>query len=168
MLLLRVLGTSDWPVWRDVRLAALSDAPEAFKPRLADWRRGGEDEWGARLHLPGAHNVVAELDGHAVGIVRGVPIDEVSGELRSLWVAPQARGRGVADRLIRSVEAWARRSGVSRLELSVLPDNAPALALYERHGFVRKEERGDVPPEPGDREIAMTKPLPLTPSASTI
>jgi GNAT superfamily N-acetyltransferase len=35
---LRVLTPDDWPVWRELRLAALAEAPYAFGSRLADWR----------------------------------------------------------------------------------------------------------------------------------
>ncbi|MFD7826955.1 hypothetical protein ACFV6I_05710, partial [Kitasatospora sp. NPDC059803] len=65
MVTLRILTTDDWPLWRDLRLAALSDAPHAFKARLADWHQGGEERWRTRLHLPGTHHVAALLDGPA-------------------------------------------------------------------------------------------------------
>ncbi len=48
MVELRVLASDDdWPVWRQARPAALSEAPHAFKARLADWPHGGEDRWRA-------------------------------------------------------------------------------------------------------------------------
>jgi ribosomal protein S18 acetylase RimI-like enzyme len=132
---LRVLTLDDWPIWRAVRLAALTDAPHAFKVSVADWDSGGEDEWRARLALPGAHNVVAFLDERPVGLARGFP-GEDGYELRSVWVAPGARGHGVADRLLAEVEAWAVRTGADALRLAVLSDNTAAIALYERRGYV--------------------------------
>ncbi|MFI8456504.1 GNAT family N-acetyltransferase [Kitasatospora sp. NPDC085464] len=136
MVTLRTLTTADWPLWRDLRLAALTDSPHAFAYGIAEWRAGGEQRWRARLHLPGAHHVAAFLADDPVGLVGGLhgSPDGVR-ELRSLWVAPQARGRGVADRLIEEVERWARATGGTALHLAVLPANAPALALYRRHGF---------------------------------
>lgn len=142
MVTLRVPTPADWPLWRAVRLAALTDAPHAFRVSLADWRRGGEEEWRARLTLPGAHNVVALLDDRPVGVARGVP-GENGCELRSVWVAPSARGHGVADRLLAEIEAWAVRSGTAMLRLAVYPDNARAVALYERHGYVAHGTAGD-------------------------
>jgi ribosomal protein S18 acetylase RimI-like enzyme len=139
---LRVLAPGDWPVWRAVRFAALTDAPHAFVSTLADWHRGGEDLWRARLALPDTHNVVAMLDEHPVGVARGVP-GEHGPELHSVWVSPKARGLGVGDRLLAEVEDWAVRSGAPALRLTVFPGNAPAVALYERHGYVRTDELAD-------------------------
>ncbi|WP_039938145.1 GNAT family N-acetyltransferase [Streptomyces himastatinicus] len=136
MVRLRVLTPEDWPLWREVRLAALTDAPHAFKTTLADWHRGGEERWRARLEMPGAFHVVALRDGRAVGVAGGVPGEGGVRELRSVWVGPEARGHGVGDRLIGAVEGWARRSGGTTLTLGVFPGNDAAIALYRRNGFV--------------------------------
>ncbi|MEV8321852.1 GNAT family N-acetyltransferase [Kitasatospora sp. NPDC056731] len=168
MVTLRILATDDWPLWRDLRLAALSDAPHAFKARLADWHHGGEERWRARLHLPGAHHVAALLDGPAdpdgpdttpVGLADGLPGADGVRELRSVWVGPKARGRGVADRLLEEVERWARASGGSTLRLAVLPGNEPAITLYRRHGFTAPAEPGGPLAGGATRELVMAKPL---------
>ncbi len=52
------------------------------------------------------------------------------------YVDPQLRGHGVADDLCTELSAWARReAGVDWLGLHVRDSNAPAIALYRRHGF---------------------------------
>ncbi len=51
---------------------------------------------------------------------------------------PQWRGRGVGRRLIEATLTQARRLGFIRIELDVYADNARAVALYERAGFVRE------------------------------
>ncbi|PBO23412.1 GNAT family N-acetyltransferase, partial [Streptomyces albidoflavus] len=100
MVELRVLASDDdWPVWRQARLAALSEAPHAFRARLADWPHGGEDRWRARLTMPGAHNLVAVRDGGTVGMAAGMPGADATYELRSVWVSPRVRGQGVGDLL---------------------------------------------------------------------
>ncbi|MGC4812504.1 N-acetyltransferase family protein [Micromonospora sp. DT228] len=138
MIEIRVLAPDDWPTWRDLRLAALTEAPEAFGSRLADWQGDGDREqrWRDRLSIPGAHDVVAVLDRRPVGMASGVPTaDPLVLELISMWVHPDARGRGVGDRLVDEVACWARQHGADRLRLSVMPDNAAAKALYRRAGF---------------------------------
>lgn len=150
-MLLRALTTDDWPLWRDARLAALTDAPEAFTSRLDDWQAGGERRWRARLETPGTYNLVAVSDGRPVGMASGVPGDDGVPELRSVWVSPRARGQGLGDRLIGAVEAWARRSGASALRLAVIDGNEPAIALYRRHGFLDAGHR--------DGQRVMVKPL---------
>ena len=159
MLTVRALTTEDWPMWREVRLAALTEAPEAFTSRLEDWRNGGETRWRARFETPDSHNVVALLNGRPVGMASGIPGDDGVGELRSVWVAPRARGRRVGDRLIAAVQDWAVRSGRSALKLAVIPGNEPAVALYRRHGFVTTDEPGNSLPDGVTRERTMTKPL---------
>ncbi|WP_433264363.1 GNAT family N-acetyltransferase [Actinosynnema sp. CS-041913] len=130
----RVLGADDWLVWRGLRLAALLDAPEAFTSTYADWVDAPAER--RRERLAAAHNLVAAVDGADVGMVSGVPGDEV--ELISLWVAPGARGRGVGDALVEAVADWAAPRPV---RLRVAPDNGHAIALYLRHGFVAGDGR---------------------------
>ncbi|MFI7103194.1 GNAT family N-acetyltransferase [Streptomyces sp. NPDC050161] len=158
MVRLRVLTTDDWPLWRDARLAALAEAPHSFKSRLKDWRCGGEERWRARLAMPGAHNVVALLHEQAVGMASGLPVNSGTCELRSVWVSPEARGCGVGDLLVAVIEAWARRSGATKLRLAVIPGNEPAVTLYQRHGFDFSGELGDLLPD-GAREQLMVKKL---------
>ncbi|KAF4406828.1 MULTISPECIES: GNAT family N-acetyltransferase [Streptomyces] len=160
MVQLRAMTPDDWPRWRDARLAALADAPHAFKSRLADWHRGGEEQWRARLEAPGTYNVLALLDGdRTAGMASGVPGDGGVCELRSVWVGPDARGRGVADRLVGAVEEWALRSGAAALRLTVIPGNEPAAALYRRHGFAATGELGAVLRDGVTRELVMAKRL---------
>ena len=55
-----------------------------------------------------------------------------------LMVAAGSRRRGVGTELLREAVAWARVTGVRKLELHVFPWNEPALALYEAFGFERE------------------------------
>ncbi|MFF4258626.1 GNAT family N-acetyltransferase [Streptomyces sp. NPDC001663] len=110
MLDLRALTSDDWPLWRELRLAALAEAPYAFGSTLAQWQGSGdrEERWRARLSIPGAHDLVVLLGGLPVGMAGGVP-GEGAGNvvLISMWVNPAARGRGVGDHLIQAIERWA-------------------------------------------------------------
>lgn len=140
VLVLRTVTTDDWHLWRDIRVAALIDSPHAFVTRVENWHRGVEQRWRERLEMPDAHNLVALLDGRAVGLASGLPTeehaDECAGEVRSVWVDPAARGRGVGDRLLTEIESWARQNGMMTLRLGVMVGNEPAAALYRRRGFV--------------------------------
>jgi ribosomal protein S18 acetylase RimI-like enzyme len=138
---LRVLTPDDWRVWRELRLAALAQAPEAFGASLADWLGEGdrEERWRQRLAIPGAQDYVAYLDGRPVGMASGVPTGE-GAELISMWVDPSARGRGVGDALMAAVERYARERGASVLRLAVRPTNTRAITLYERNGLTEVGE----------------------------
>ncbi|WP_261559274.1 hypothetical protein [Frankia tisae] len=69
---LRTLVVDDWPVWRELRLAALADAPQAFGSAPADWQGDGDTarRWRARLEAV-AVNIVADLDGQPAGMISG-------------------------------------------------------------------------------------------------
>ena len=56
-----------------------------------------------------------------------------------LMVAASARRRGIGSALIEEAIKWARDLGIVKLELTVFPHNAPAIALYRKLGF---EEEG--------------------------
>ncbi|GAA2565243.1 GNAT family N-acetyltransferase [Winogradskya consettensis] len=159
---MRVLAEDDWKLWRELRLRALTEAAYAFGSTLADWQGEGDREgrWRARLALPGSYNVMVLLDGQAVGMASGTATDHDGVvELISMYVAPRGRGRGVGDRLISSIEQWARQSHARTLRLSVVEGNTNAVALYQRHGFQDLGELGDLMPDGVRREHVMTKAL---------
>lgn len=162
MLEIRVLTPDDWTLWRELRLAALAEAPDAFGATLAEWQGDGdrEERWRARLSIPGGRDFVVLLEGRPVGMVSGVPGGDASTvELISMWVSPEGRGRGVGDLLIDAVARWAGERGAGTLRLSVVETNAKAAALYERNGFVETGELGDLRPDGITRERVLAKSL---------
>ena len=138
MIRVRAISPDDWRTWREIRLEALREAPEAFGSTLAEWQGNGdtEERWRRRLtDVP--HNVVVELDGRLAGTAGAThPTQGGDVDLISMWVAPFARGRGVGDALVRSVVAWAQDRGARSVSLCVMDGNANAIELYARHGFV--------------------------------
>ena len=146
-----------WPLWRAARLAALADAPDAFPRASAQWAGGGETQWRERLLDTTALKVVAVKDGAPVGLVRGV-VEDGCVWLHSLWVSPQVRGQGLGGQLVTAVEEWAARQGAAHVRLEVVPGNAPAIALYRRHGYVGTGVPGERLPD-GNRELVMEKSL---------
>jgi GNAT superfamily N-acetyltransferase len=57
------------------------------------------------------------------------------GYLAELYVAPQARGKGLGRALIEGCEAWARTRGHKLLQVGVLAKNARATRSYEGAGY---------------------------------
>ena len=55
-----------------------------------------------------------------------------------MGLIPAHRGRGLGQRLIEAAIAQAREAGMVRIELGVHDDNARAIRLYEKVGFVRE------------------------------
>ena len=139
MLHVRVLEAHEWPVLRDVRLAALRTDPDAFESTAEDEESLDEAAWVARIE----QRAIAFRDGAPVGIVGwSLRDDETALGLSSMWVHPSVRGDGVADALMTLVKDMARGRAVA-LDLDVRADNPRARRFYERHGFrVTGEETG--------------------------
>jgi RimJ/RimL family protein N-acetyltransferase len=143
VIVLRELSAEDWADWRELRLAALREAPHAFGAKLADWQGAGDTEHRWRHRLDGGSlNLLAAFDGTPAGMAGGMPPDrDGTVELISMWIAPFARGRGVGDALVTAVVQWAEEQGARRVALRVFTDNRHAANLYLRHGFL---DRGAV------------------------
>jgi GNAT superfamily N-acetyltransferase len=62
--------------------------------------------------------------------------------LEDLFVREEARRAGVGDALVSLALERARERGAKRIELDANEENAPALALYGRHGFSPRSKSG--------------------------
>jgi ribosomal protein S18 acetylase RimI-like enzyme len=69
--------------------------------------------------------------------------DSEKARLYSIAVDAGHRGRGLAAALLADAERVARRHGRTRLSLEVREDNAAAIGLYERLGFIPKGRYAD-------------------------
>ena len=79
----------------------------------------------------------------------------------NLCVAPDARGHGVADRLLDALIARAAHENAERVLLEVRPSNKAARRLYKRRGFQRIATRPGYYPSPEGREDALLLELAL-------
>lgn len=74
-------------------------------------------------------SLISSAEGGPVGLIEDVV------------VAPDWRASGVGRRLLEGAEAWARRRGMSRLQLLADEDNAAAQGFYAHHGWGRGNMR---------------------------
>ncbi len=147
---------------RELRLWALQDAPEAFFSSLDSERRLPDAYWESWAGTVQRRVMfVAVEDGVWLGMagasVHPERTDTVS--LWWLWVAPGARGRGLARRFLEARMEWARQCGATRLELAVAETNEPARVLYQRFGFVPTGERRSMDSDPTRVGIFLARPL---------
>ncbi len=78
--------------------------------------------------------VVGELAGQMTGYAVMMPVlDEV--QLLNISIAAEQQGKGLGDELLTRIMELARACDMQRMLLEVRPSNAPALALYRKHGF---------------------------------
>ena len=79
------------------------------------------------------------------------------GEVKSMFVDDAARGKGIADALLRQIEDTARAEGLTSLKLETGNVLHAAHKLYRRHGFADCGPFGDY--EQANSSIFMEKPL---------
>ncbi|SKC75905.1 GNAT family N-acetyltransferase [Krasilnikoviella flava] len=144
--------TVDAVAWDDPVAAGLRAAQEAEMAM----RYGGVDEAPAIDPRSIVVTLVARLDGRPVGSVavrdvsgtddrrgRGTTHPAATGEVKRLYVDGDARGRGVARRLMGELERSARQVGFRRFVLETGTAQPEAIALYEAIGYEPIESFGD-------------------------
>ncbi|MCY7301790.1 MAG: GNAT family N-acetyltransferase [Thermoleophilia bacterium] len=137
---IRPIRPDEWRRWRETRLRMLRDDSDFFATRYDDMVREPDAtwrEWVAEAAAGEDKTLFIAEDGDAwLGVVGAfVRINAREVQLISMWVDPEARGRGVARDLIRAVAAWTLGRGSARVVLFVQEANTPARRLYERAGF---------------------------------
>lgn len=106
-----------------------------------------EAYWKGVVLMPERELFVAWMNGRIVGSVqlaRPSKHNQAQGHIARMstfFIAPSARGHGLARALLWAVEGQAVEDGFRQLELDVRKTQKAAIQLYERHGFVRWGER---------------------------
>jgi RimJ/RimL family protein N-acetyltransferase len=138
----RPVSSGDWEQLRDLRLRSLEEDPAAFGSTYeeacsateAEWReraatseRGDEQRWFAAVDESGAWVGIALA--HGAG-------QDADARLFGMWVAPAARGTGVATALCDACSGWAGMHGHPGIVLGAFLQNERAIAAYRKAGFI--------------------------------
>ena len=134
---IRRLEQSDAADFRFIRLFALQTAPEAFGSTWEMEAPRPLSAWEDRLKIPAAFG--AYENGKIVGMARfvqdtGSDKERHKGSVYGMFVAPEARARGVGSALLAALIEYASDI-VEQLRLGVVDTNAEAIRLYQKHGF---------------------------------
>ena len=78
------------------------------------------------------------------------------GYIGNVAVRPAFRRRGIADALLQALQALGREKELAFLTLEVRAGNTPAIALYEKNGYVRVGRRPGYYDHPKEDAILMT------------
>ena len=146
-------------VYREFRLRALADSPDAFGDSYALASARPPEFWNERVAAMSAGLVsvlVVAVDAASdawLGMTGCYLEDAATGRalVVSVWVAPEARRRRIAQRMQEAVFAWARSRGVRTLRLWFTETNDRARALYLGAGYTLS---------------GAVRPLPSNPSAA--
>ncbi len=135
------LDPSAWRDYKALRLMALRTDPQAFEASYAEQRAKPDAWW--HEHLRDAARgrrswlLFAELDQRLVGMI-GARVSEAPlvADVNSVFVTPEARGRGIGDALLRAMlQDLGQAPSIQRVRLYVNASQVAAHRLYERAGF---------------------------------
>lgn len=134
---IRRLLPADAPLFKDIRLEALQQAPEAFGSTYEHERSQSLAQFEAVLARADVFGAFRGTDllGMAGYRTQDGPKRAHKGFLWGMYVRAVARGTGVAKPLVEAVLAHAREH-VELVQLSVVKENETAQRLYRSCGFV--------------------------------
>lgn len=144
-MLTRRLRPEDASAYRDLMLEAYTAHPDAFTSSPSERKALPMAWWEERLSLGTEANecVFGAFDANELVGVAGLSF-QTREKIRhkcsvfGMVVRPPHRRLQLGDGLLCEVLATARRrQGVTLVQLTVTEDNLAAVALYERHGFVK-------------------------------
>ncbi|HWB21311.1 MAG TPA: GNAT family N-acetyltransferase [Gaiellaceae bacterium] len=129
---MRALEPADWPEVARIYADGIATGNATFETEVPSW-----ESWDAG-HLSG-HRFVAVEDSAIVGWIALTAYSDrcCYGGVAdlSVYVAPEARGRGIGRTLLESVIATSERGGIWTLQAGVMAENAASLALHQSSGF---------------------------------
>jgi ribosomal-protein-alanine N-acetyltransferase len=139
----RVIADADLPAiteaCRDPAIARYTTVPDPYEPHHArEWQQRTAAGMASGTEVGG---VIADVQTDEVlGSVGLHAIDPATGRCAGgYWVAPQARGRGVAARGLRLLcEYGTSELGIARIELWIEPENVGSQRVAEVVGFRRE------------------------------
>jgi L-amino acid N-acyltransferase YncA/DNA-binding transcriptional ArsR family regulator len=114
--------------------AGLDGGEASFEAQAPAW-----EVFGAKL-LPAHRHVAADdASGQVLGWVAAASASDrcvYQGVVEhSVYVAPEARGRGVGATLLRALIGSTEAAGIWTIQSGIFPENAASLRLHERAGF---------------------------------
>jgi GNAT superfamily N-acetyltransferase len=104
---------------------------------------GGAGGDAALLRAPGGAFVVVHDDNAPIGCGGVQRVDDVTAEIKRMWIDPESRGLGLGPRLLARLEAVAEGLGYRRVVLDTNESLTEAIAMYERAGYTAIERYND-------------------------
>ena len=139
--MIRRLRKGEGLLYREVRLEALKESPDAFLSKYEDALQRSDDSWGKQCDASSCGSVKAtfiieDVEPLALAAIYRDNDSSTQGELLQMWVSPKLRGSGAAKNLLNSLFKWAAESGLLKVRAEVNRANGQALSFYKKFGFV--------------------------------
>ena len=130
---IRPMTRADWPSVGAVYAAGIATGQATFETEVPSW-----ESWDA-AHTAAHRIVLTDATGTLLGWAACSSVSDrcvYAGVLElSVYVAPDAQGRGVGSALLDAVIGSTETEGVWTLQAGIFAENAASLALHARHGF---------------------------------
>jgi ribosomal protein S18 acetylase RimI-like enzyme len=141
MISVRRIRVGEAQLFKDLRLAALKESPQAFSSTYESAVERSAESWRDQADSTTAGSerctCIAFADGTPVGlgaVYRDDP-EANEGELLQFWVHPDWRRRGVGREILAALVRWCEESGVRQVRATVKAGNEEAVGFYEGQGF---------------------------------
>lgn len=131
----------DWQQYRDLRLRALKEEPQAFGSTYEDNSKHPDEYWQQRLedtiNKSTQWLVFARLNGVLVGMVGAFTEKEPdNARVIAVYVTPDTRGKGISKMLMKELLARIKTNdNIKKITVDVNPEQEAALNLYKNSGF---------------------------------
>lgn len=133
---IRRLAPADAALWKSLSVEAMRLNPASYICSAEEEEAEPLSALAEDLRAGRAIFVAGEGQG-----LLSMRIDGDVARISSVYVRGGARGQGLGDALIAAARDAARDAGCRAMQLGVFGDNAPAVALYSRHGFAEVSRR---------------------------
>ncbi len=141
MIKIRLLNENDAEEYKERRIEALQNHPEAFSSSVEEELEYSIKVHASRLRAVNAYTFGAFEEDKLVGVV--TLVTEIKQKLKhrsdifAMYVTPQVRRHGVAKQLMNAaIEKAKEIGGVEQVYLTVSSNNIAAKNLYESIGFI--------------------------------
>ena len=130
--IIRAMTPEDWPAVRTIYEEGIATGNATFQSSAPSW-----EDWNRR-HVRPCRLVATEV-GRVIGWAALSPVSSrcvYQGVAEvSVYVAAEARGRGIGLRLLQELVLVSERNDFWTLQAGVFPENAASVAVHQRCGF---------------------------------
>lgn len=129
----------DWKEYKEIRLEALKNNPEAFGASYEDEAKRSGARWKKSLKDKNK-TVFLVLDNNkpvAISMIlfeSSKRFDHIA-RISSVYVNPEYRGRKLSSKLMELIIKEAKRKKIMKIQLKVVTSQESAIALYKKFGF---------------------------------
>lgn len=137
MLKIKKLETAQWPIFKNLRLAALKNDPNSFGKTYAEESELSDEDWKKRsLESEDKDILIAYIDEIPVGLIFVfIRKESRQGALAGFWVHQDHRRKGIGKELVLSAINWLTSRGIKEVSFWNNIANEASSAFYKKMGF---------------------------------